>query len=100
MECRKVKKLRRDLEAYRSQRGITSRELQSLARRLLRDRDPSRGKHRMWLSTVRRAWPIAIPDHPGDLNRFTAQGILDVLEEDLEYFERTCEEEFGEEGEP
>jgi hypothetical protein len=31
---------------------------------------------------------VSIPSHPGDLNRFTARGILDQLEGDLDEYEK------------
>ena len=48
-----------------------------------------RGKEPTWISDILpSARPLSIPSHPGDLNRFTARTILDVLESDLEAIER------------
>ena len=49
----------------------------------------ARGKHPTWVSQVLSdAPPLSIPDHGGrDLNRHTAEVILDQLETDLDRLE-------------
>jgi len=54
-----------------------------LAKSLRRYRH-KRGKEPTWVSEVLTdAPPISIPDHPGDLNKYTARSILDQLELDV-----------------
>jgi hypothetical protein len=59
----RIRKLRERLNSLRAKGGIKSSEVESLAQAL------------------------AIPHHSSDLNKFTARGILDQLEEDLEALE-------------
>src|SRR5689334_8412796 len=83
----KIRKLRSKIEALRGKGGVKSAELESLARSLGRKR-ANTGKEPTWISEElpdRR--PVSIPSHPGDLNRFTARGILDQLEGDLDRYE-------------
>jgi hypothetical protein len=91
MTPKKLAKLRGELEDYRANgcRGINSRELESFARRLDRDR-ASRGSEPNWKSEMfTDLRPVSIPHHSKDLNRFTAGSILDQLEEDIERHEMT-----------
>jgi hypothetical protein len=83
-----IERLRADIQALRRVGGVRSSDLQSIARRLGRSLSP-RGKHPTWVSHILpTAPPLSIPDHGGrDLNRFTAQVILDQLEEDLNALE-------------
>ena len=84
MEPKKLAKLRQQLNSLRKRRGLKSRELESLAKAMGRRRHPKRGKEPTWVSDlVPNTRPLSIPNHPGDLNRFTAGSILDQLEEDL-----------------
>jgi len=78
-----ARKLRQELASLRKKGGLESREVEDFARALGRRRH-SRGKEPAWVSDVPGLRPVSIPDHPGDLNRFTARGILNQLEEDLE----------------
>lgn len=87
----KIAKLRNEWKSLRRKGGVKSSELQSLARKLRRKRH-DRGKEPTWISQCfPDLRPISIPDHPGDLNKFTAAGILGQLEEDLERFEEALE---------
>ena len=87
MDLRKIRKLRSEIADLRGRGGIKCAELQSLARRLGR-RLASRGKEPNWVhKDFPDSWPVSIPDHRGDLNRFTARGILDQLEGDLDRYE-------------
>lgn len=87
MDLKKIRKLRTRIENLRRQGGIRAAELQSLAKRLGR-RKANRGKEPTWVSEdFLDSRPVSIPDHPGSLNRFTAGGILDQLEGDLERHE-------------
>lgn len=43
------------------------------------------------MSTILKAPPLSIPNHPGDLSRFTAKSILDTLEEDLDAIQESLE---------
>jgi len=87
MDLATIRRLRSIVESLRGRGGIKSSELEALARRLGRRR-AKRGKEPTWISDElpdRR--PVSIPNHPGDLNRFTARGILDQLEADLDRYE-------------
>jgi hypothetical protein len=87
MDLKKIQKLRSEFERLRGSGGIRDTELESLARRLGRRR-ANRGKEPTWVSEVfPDSRPVSIPSHPGNLNRFTAGGILDQLERDLDRYE-------------
>jgi hypothetical protein len=83
----KIRKLRSEIETLRRKGGVKSGELESLARRLGRRR-AKRGKEPTWINKeLPERRPLSIPNHPGDLSRFTAGAILDQLEADLDRFE-------------
>jgi hypothetical protein len=88
MDPKKVRKLREELESLRRRGGVKSGELESLAARLGRRR-AVRGSEPNWVNDLSRSSrPVSIPHHGNsDLNRFTARGILNQLEEDLEKYE-------------
>lgn len=93
MDSKGFEKLRREIRELRKSGGIKSAVLQSLAKRIGRKRHP-RGKEPTWVfenPTGRN--PLSIPNHPGDLNKFTAKAILDVLEEDLDYLEESVSDD-------
>jgi len=88
MDLRKLDKIKLDIDSFRNRGGVKSSELESLAKRLGRDRN-DRGKEPTW---VNRQFPylrpLSIPHHGSiDLNKFTARGILDQLEEDIKKWE-------------
>ena len=83
----RIRKLRDRLNSLRAKGGIKSSEVESLAQALGRRKD-ARGKEPTWVNPgFPRLRPLAIPHHSSDLNKFTARGILDQLEEDLEALE-------------
>lgn len=87
----KIRKLRSEIEALRNKRGVKSSELESLAQRVGRRR-AKRGKEPTWVNEeLPERRPVSIPNHPGDLSRFTAKAILDQLEADLEGYEDLLE---------
>jgi hypothetical protein len=88
MNRQKLDKLRKRIEELRQKGGIGSSELESLARGL--GRVPfKRGKEPTWINkTFPDLRPLSIPRHGSkDLNRITANIILDQLEQDIEKFE-------------
>ena len=93
MNRQKLDKIRKQVEELRKKGGIKSSELESLARALGRVRSMG-GKHRIWVNkTFPDLRPLSIPRHGSkDLNRITANIILDQLELDIEKFEE-CNEE-------
>ena len=87
MNRNKLRRLRQQLEALRQRGGVKARELKNLATALGRKRH-KRGSEPTWVSDIfPDSRPVSIPDHPGDLNKHTARGILDQLEGDLERLE-------------
>jgi hypothetical protein len=93
MDRRKLDKLRKQVEELRKKGGIKSSELESLARAL--GRVPfKRGKEPTWVNkTFLGLRPLSIPHHGSkDLNRITANLILDQLEQDIEIFEECIDE--------
>ena len=82
-----IDKLRNELKSLQNRGGIKPRELEKLAEALGR-KMAKRGKEPTWVnSKFRHLRPISIPRHSGDLNKYTARGILRQLEEDLELLE-------------
>jgi hypothetical protein len=93
MNREKLDKLRKRVEEFRKKGGIGSSELETLARAL--GRVPSkRGKHQTWVhQTFPDLCPLSIPHHGSkDLNRITANKILDQLEIDIDKFAELIEE--------
>lgn len=83
MNSRKLAKLRRDLESLRRSGGIKSRELESLAKRMGRERRPQQTGDPQWVNEELGWRPLSIPSHTGDMPRGTAGSVLNALEEDL-----------------
>jgi hypothetical protein len=93
MEGKKIARLRRRVEELRRRGGVHSRELEELARAVGRKRH-ARGKEPTWVSTLLpNARPLSIPNHPGDLNRFTARAILDQLDADIDVLDGIIDED-------
>ncbi|MCP4646822.1 MAG: hypothetical protein GY852_03685 [bacterium] len=93
MNKNKLRRIRKEIEKLRPRGGIKSKELESLAKKLGRKKH-KRGKEPTWMSEEcpeRNA--VTIPNHPGDLNKGLAQGILDQLESDLFYLEESTDTE-------
>jgi len=93
MNREKLQKLRKWVEKLRKKGGIGNSELESLARALGRVRS-KKGKHPTWVNkTFPDLRPLSIPHHGSkDLNRITANNILDQLELDINKFEEIIEE--------
>ncbi len=88
MNRRKLRQLRKRLQALRARaRNIESRELEKLARALGRKR-AERGKEPTFISTLLpQSRPLSIPHHSATLKIGTARNILDQLEKDLDDLE-------------
>ena len=93
MKRQKLDKLRKQVEELRQKGGIGSSELESLAEALGRVRS-KRGKHLTWINkAIPDLPPLSIPHHGSkDLNKYTANSILDQLEFDIDKFEKLIEE--------
>jgi hypothetical protein len=93
MNRQKLDKLRKRVEELRQKGGIGSSELESLAETLGRVRS-KRGKHLTWINkAIPDLPPLSIPYHGSkDLNKYTANYILDKLELDIEKLEELIEE--------
>jgi hypothetical protein len=94
MQWTKLNKLRQRIDLLRRRGGIKPGELEGLAKALGRRRE-SRGKEPTWVTDRADTRPITIPHHTPDLNRFTAQHILDQLEADIDQIEGYGNEESG-----
>lgn len=87
MTPKKLKKLRKKIADIRRRGGISAGELERIAQKLGRKRH-KRGKEPNWVSSILLdSFPISIPSHGDDLNKFTARGILDQLEQDVDAIE-------------
>lgn len=87
MKPKNIAKLKAKILLLREKRGIKSSELESLASALGKVRH-KRGKEPTWVDLEHpKLNPLSIPHHSKELNRFTAQAILDQLENDLEIIE-------------
>ena len=86
MNLEKIAKLKGKIDQIRKKGGIKPSELESLAKacgRVLH----KRGKEPTWINPdIQKIRPLSIPHH-GELNKFTAQSILDQLELDLDILE-------------
>jgi len=85
-EKKRIARLRKRVERLRGKGGIKPTELESLAMACGRVRQ-KRGSEPTWINlNLKQLRPLSIPHHK-ELNRFTAQGILDQLEIDLDVWE-------------
>jgi hypothetical protein len=93
MNRKKLNKLRNWLDNLRKKGGIPSSELECLAKALGRVLS-GRGKHPTWVNeTFPELRPLSIPRHGStDLNRLTANSILDQLDLDIDKFEEYLED--------
>ena len=92
MDQRKLKKLRRRLEAFRAQGGVSSKPVVKLAKALGCERD-SRGKEPTYVNKqLPGLFPISIPDRK-DLAPGTKANILDALEIHIHTWEAKLERE-------
>lgn len=90
----KLRKLRKEIESIRSRGGVAAEEIKSLLRALGRVQDG-----RVWRSVVfPHLRPIPLHEHPGDMNRFTKDGILADLDSDVVEWELTLDQDQREEG--
>jgi len=92
MDKGRLEKLRIRVEELRGRGGIKSAELESLAKAL--GRVPiKRGKEPTWVNpTFSDLRPLSIPRHGSkELNRYTANAILDQLELDIEKIKDSIE---------
>ena len=86
MNKNKIEKLRKKTDALRLKGGIRPAELESLAKACGRIRK-KRGSEPTWINQdLPQLRPLSIPHHK-ELNRFTAQSILDQIEIDLDALE-------------
>ena len=94
MNREKLDKLRKRVEEFRKKGGIGTSELESLARSLGRVLSKKRGKEPTWVNQrFTDLRPLSIPRHGSkDLNKYTANSILDQLEFDIDKFEKLIEE--------
>ena len=92
---KKLRKLRREVESMRSRGGVAADEIKVILRALGRVQD---GK--VWRSEAfPNLRPIPVHDHPGDMNRFTKDGILADLDSDIFEWEVSLDDEEHGEGE-
>jgi hypothetical protein len=88
-----LKKLRKLLKRIAQLRGssVKPRKLESLAKALGRTR-AKRGSEPTWVSTpFPDLRPLSIPHHSKEVNRFTAESILDQLEGDADAWQQQLE---------
>ncbi len=92
----KLRKLKKQLERMRNRSAsIRSEELASFAGQVGRVMDP-RGKEPTYVSeALPNSRPLSIPAHSGTMKRYTAESILDALEQDLLAYEEMLEQEEG-----
>lgn len=85
MQVSRIRSLRRRIQRLRDSRAnVRFRQLKSLAEAIGR-RSAKRGKHPTFEKEGRP--PLPIPNHPRAMSPITVDGILDLLEEDLDYEE-------------
>ena len=84
MNHKRLDRIEKVHEKLRNSKEIKSKAMQGHARSLGRIPE-NRGKEPTWINPNFPALrPLSIPHHSKGLNRFTAQSILDQLEEDLD----------------
>jgi hypothetical protein len=92
MDKKKLGKIRKKTAALRLRsNNIRSIDLIKIAKSLGR-KIANRGHEPNYISVfLPRSRPISIPNHPGAMARFTAENILDQLEQDIFYIEESIE---------
>jgi len=93
MNKKKLKKIKKAIDDLRLKpNNIRSKELRRIAKSLGR-RLFDRGHEPNFLSDLLpRSRPISIPNHPGAMARYTAENILDQLEQDIFDLEEILED--------
>jgi len=92
MNHKRLERIKKLHEALKNTNGIKSKQLQNLARQLGREID-KRGKEPTWINPYfKDLRPVSIPCHSGEMKRFTAQNVLNYLEEDIEHWEDWLDE--------
>jgi hypothetical protein len=93
MNKKKLQKIKKQIKKLRSSpNNIRSDKLIHLARSLER-RLFNRGSEPNYVSDILpKSRPISIPNHPGAMKRYTAENILDSLEQDVFEIEQILEE--------
>lgn len=87
MHHKKLRKIRRSIDQLRRKGGVKPREVEAIARSLGRKPNP-RGPEVNWVNQLLpSSFPISIPHHGEDLNKFTKNNILNQLEEDVDMFD-------------
>lgn len=85
MDSKRLRRIRDELDGlWQQSASIKPRDLVAIANRMELRESRQKGSHRLFVSAIFPAKrPISIPDHakPPTLNRFTAEAILDQLEE-------------------
>jgi len=82
--ARRPKRLQERLDALRAKGSVKSKEIEAFAKAVGRVKS-KRGKEPNWINpNYPHLRPVSIPHHSTDLNKFTARGILNQLEEDIE----------------
>ncbi len=84
MKENKLKKIEQNIRSLRNRSGnLRASELEAIAKRLGRERS-KRGKEPTYVSLdFPDLRPVSIPSHSTGLKRFTAESILDQLDEDV-----------------
>lgn len=84
MDNRRLNRIEKVHDKLRNSKDIKSKVMLGHARSLGRVLD-NRGKEPTWINAnFPDLRPLSIPRHSKGLNRFTAQSILDQLEEDID----------------
>lgn len=92
MNRKKLRKVMEAMETLRRKVGIKSSELEAAARSVGRTLH-GRGKEPTWVNLrFPDLRPISIPHHSKELNRFTANNIINQLEEDIVRHEEIIED--------
>ncbi len=90
MNSARLKKLKREIVAMRSRGGVSAVEIKGLLQALGR-KDEGNG---VWRSKFFSVPAITVHSHPGDMNKFTKNGILDDMDSDVVGWEmRLAEQE-------
>lgn len=83
------------MEIRRSPQGRSSKDLESLAKRVGRDKKTLTGKEPTWIreENPELSPPLSIPHHSKDMPPGTARSILDILISDCDDWEFLLDEQ-------
>lgn len=91
MDKKQLERIKSEISSLRRQGGVAATQLHKLLEKLGRTPKGTAWRNPMFPHLT----PITVHPHPGDLNRFTKNGILDDMEADISEWESLLDDDGG-----